>query len=51
MNFEKRISQLESSGLGLDRNKGVRLVPHHLRWPREFSEEAHLIFEALKITS
>lgn len=49
MSLDARISQLESSGLGLERIGGVRLASHNSRWQREFSEEAHRIFETLKI--
>lgn len=47
--MKQRISQLEAGGLGLERGGGVRLAPYSSHWPREFSKEAHRIFEALKI--
>lgn len=49
MSHKSRIAQLESSALGLERDGMVRLAAYGLRWPREFSQEAHRIFEALKI--
>lgn len=42
------ISLLDSNSLGLERDGRIRLLPHNPRWKREFSNEAHRIFEALK---
>lgn len=46
---EKRITSFESSGLGLKRDGSVSLCAHNPRWTREFSQEAHRIFETLQI--
>lgn len=43
------IQKFESNGLGLLRDGTVRLSPHNPHWQRIFSQEAHRIFEALKI--
>src|SRR3989344_4833114 len=47
--INSRIAHLESNNLGLERDGRVRLIPHNPRWIRDFSKEAHRIYEALKI--
>ena len=48
MKNSDRLQDYSTIGLGLER-AAVKLVPNQPRWKRAFSQEAHLLFDTLRL--
>jgi GrpB-like predicted nucleotidyltransferase (UPF0157 family) len=49
MEYLDRLSAFRAEKIGLERDGRVRLVSHEFRWKRLFSDEAHLVYDFLRL--